>query len=161
MKLLVQAALLVMAAAQAPPPTFTDLANHTYTFGPEDKRTITLANGSGKAEEGGSLFELMKVHAIGDIDGDKLADAAVMLVESSGGTGRFYYLFVLMNRGGTLVQIEPPEWLGDRSVIQRVTIGKGTVAVRFVTHRDQDPACCPTRNVENRYRVVNGRLIGY
>ena len=60
----------------------------------------------------------MPVHAIGDIDGDKLADAAVMLVESSGGTGRFYYLFVLMNRGGTLVQIEQPEWLGDRSVIR-------------------------------------------
>ena len=163
MKLLVVAALLVTAATQAqPPPTFKDLANHTYTFGPEDKRTITLADGRGKEpEEGGSLFELMKVHAIGDIDGDKLADAAVMLVESSGGTGRFYYLFVLMNRGGTLVQIEQPEWLGDRSVMQRVTIGKGTVAVRFVTHRDQDPACCPTRNVENRYRVVNGRLIGY
>ena len=149
------------AAVQTQPPTFDDLAARTYTFGPEDKRTITLANGAGKeTEAGGSLFELMKVHAIGDLDGDKAADAAVLLVESTGGSGRFYYLFVLMNRGGTLVQIEQPEWLGDRSVIERVRIEKGIVAVRFLTHRDQDPACCPTRRVENRYRLVNGKLVG-
>lgn len=165
MTIVLLAAALALAPtldpAQAAPLAFADLANRTYTFGPEDKRTITLKDGTGKEpEDGGSTFALMKLHAIGDIDGDKAADAAVMLEESSGGSGHFYYLFVLMHKGGTLVQIEQPEWLGDRSVIERVTIGKGTVAVRFMTHRDQDPACCPTRRVENRYRVVNGQLVG-
>ena len=104
-------------------PTFNDLANFTYHFGPEDKRTVVLADGKGKdADE--SAFELMKLHAVGDLDGDKQPDAAAMLVESSGGSGHFYYLFVLLNKGGKLVQIEQPEWLGDRSVIQRVTINR-------------------------------------
>lgn len=140
-------------------PTFTDLANYTYDFGPEDKRTVRLEDGKGTdADE--SSFTLLSLHAIGDLDGDKAADAAAMLVESPGGTGSFYYLFVLLNKNGKLVQIEQPEWLGDRSVIQRVTINRGVLAVRFITHKDSDPACCPTRQVENKYRVVNGKIVG-
>lgn len=140
-------------------PTFADLANFTFDFGPEDKRRVVLKDGKGKdADE--STFELMKLHAIGDLDGDKQPDAAAMLVESSGGSGHFYYLFVLLNKGGKLVQIEQPEWLGDRSVIQRVTVNRGVLAVRFITHKDEDPACCPTRQVENRYRVVGTKLVG-
>jgi hypothetical protein len=140
-------------------PTFADLANYTYDFGPEDKRTVTLQDGKG-ADADESAFTLLKLHAIGDLDGDKLPDAAAMLVESPGGTGSFYYLFVLLSKGGKLVQIAHPEWLGDRSVIQRVTINRGVLAVRFITHKDSDPACCPTRQVENKYRVVNGKLVG-
>ena len=140
-------------------PRFADLANRAYDFGPEDKRTVTLKDGKGTdADE--STFELMKLHAIGDLDGDKQPDAAVLLEESSGGSGHFYYLFVLLNKGGTLVQIEHPEWLGDRSVIQRVAITRGVLAVRFITHKDTDAACCPTRQVENKYRVMNGKLVG-
>lgn len=155
------ACALLLAAAQAPKvPAVGDLANYTYDFGPEDKRTVTLKDGKGKDEDG-SMFELLKLHAIGDLDADKQPDAAAMLVELPGGSGHFYYLFVLLNRGGTLVQIRPPEWLGDRSVIQRITIDKGVLAVRFITHKPDDPSCCPTRQAENKYRVVNGKLVGF
>jgi hypothetical protein len=140
-------------------PTFGDLANFTYDFGPDDRRTVTLKDGRGKDADDG-MFELMKFHAIGDLDGDKQPDAAALLEESSGGSGHFFYLFVLLNKSGKLVQIEHPEWLGDRSVIERVMINRGVLAVRFVTHKDEDPACCPTRRVENRYRVVAGKLVG-
>ena len=152
--------LIALSLLQAPfVPAFADLAHYTYDFGPEDKRTVTLKDGKGTdADE--NVFDLMKLHAIGDLDGDKQPDAAAMLEESSEGSGHFYYLFVLLNKGGKLVQIEHPEWLGDRSVIQRVTINRGVLAVRFITHKDTDPACCPTRQVENRYRVVNGKLVG-
>jgi hypothetical protein len=160
MKLLTGLAIGVALWQAAFVPTLSDLANFTYDFGPEDKRTIVLKNGKGKDADD-SVFELMKLHAIGDLDGDKQPDAAAMLEESSGGTGHFYYLFVLLNKGGTLAQIEHPEWLGDRSVIQRVTINRGVLAVRFITHRDTDPACCPTRQVENKYRVVGGKLVGF
>ena len=154
------ASLAALALLQAPfVPTFADLANYTYDFGPEDKRTVTLKDGKG-TDTDENVFGLMKLHAIGDLDGDKQPDAAAMLEEFSEGSGHFYYLFVLLNKGGTLVQIEHPEWLGDRSVIQRVTINRGVLAVRFITHKDSDPACCPTRQVENKYRVVGGKLIG-
>jgi hypothetical protein len=158
MKLLAMFAMAFTLWQTAFVPTFADLANFTYNFGPQDKRTIVLKDGQGSADY--STFELMKLYAIGDLDGDKQPDAAAMIAEDGGGSGHFYYLFVLLNKGGTLVQIEHPEWLGDRSVIQRVTINRGVLAVRFVTHRDSDPACCPTRQVENKYRVVAGKLVG-
>jgi hypothetical protein len=149
-----------VAHAQAQPPTFEQLANGSYDFGPEDKRTLTLKGGVWHDAAEDSHFEIIKAHAIGDLDGDKARDAAVILMESSSGTGRFYYLFVFVSTGGTLVQLEPPQWLGDRSIIERVTIDRrGALGVRFVTHSPDDPSCCPTMRVENRYRVVKGRLV--
>lgn len=155
-------ALLALAAAQSPKPTLAQLGNFSYDFGPEDKRTVLLKDGIWKdPEEGGSTFELMKEFvSMGDLDGDKADDAAVMIRETSSGTGRFYFLFVVMNRAGKLVQLDAPEWLGDRSVIQRVTIDRRRIlAVRFITHTPNDPACCPTLRVENRYRVEKGKLV--
>ena len=158
---LLKTALVLLAFLQtAFVPALKDLENYTYDFGPEDKRVVALKDGQGKDADRESTFTLLKLHAIGDLDGDKQPDAAAMLLETTEGTGSFYYLFVLLNKGGKLVQIEHPEWLGDRSVMQRVTINRGVLAVRFITHKDQDPACCPTRQVENRYRVVGGKLEG-
>jgi hypothetical protein len=140
------------------PPTFADLANRTYSLGPEDKRTVTLVDGTGKDEEGGT-FVLLREFATGDLDGDHRLEAAAILKESSGGTGSFYYLFVFLNKSGTFAQVEQPEWLGDRSLIKGIRITRGVVGVRFVTHRPQDPECCPTLEVENRYRLVKDKLV--
>ncbi len=159
MKAAIVALSAFLAAAQpAKPPAFSDLANRTYSLGPEDKRTVTLVEGIGKDDEG-STFVLLKDFATGDLDGDRRPEAAAILMESSGGTGSFYYLFVFVNKDGTLVQVEQPEWLGDRSIIKRIRITRGMVGVRFVTHKPQDPACCPTMEVENRYRLVKDKLV--
>jgi hypothetical protein len=159
--ILVWVALLAFQPAPPAPPTFVTLANLAYDLGPDDERDIQLKDGRWTdPEAGGSTFTLMNEHAFGDLDGDRVPDAAAMLVEETTGTGRFYALFVFMNRGGKLEQLESPELLGDRSVIQRVTIDRrGTLAVRFMTHVDNDPPCCPTLRAENKYRVVNGKLI--
>jgi hypothetical protein len=150
--------------AAAPALTLKDLQNFTYDLGAsssvEDGK-VRLANGQWQDEKGGSRFLLLPVHAIADLDLDGSADAVAVLVEGSVGTGSFYYMFALMNRDGKPVQMGPPEWLGDRSVIQRVSVDrKGIITVRFVTHRDSDPACCPTLRIEDRFRVQDGKLIG-
>ena len=139
-------------------PSRADVSNHKLSLGPEDKRVVTLVNGTGKDDEG-SRFTLQPQFAAGDLDNDKLPDLAVVLMEDGGGSGRFYYLFTFLNKGGTLVQLEQPEWLGDRSQIKQVRINRGVLGVRFVTHKPDDPACCPTLEVENRYRFVKDRLV--
>ena len=55
----------------------------------------------------------------------------------------------------------PPEWLGDRSVVERLSIDrKGILSVRYLTHRDADRDCCPTLRIDDRYRVENEQLVG-
>jgi hypothetical protein len=121
---------------------------------------VPLSNGKW-TDHDGSTFSLHQVHAIGDLDGDGSADAAAIVVESTGGTGTFAYLFAVVGRDGKAVQAGEPEWLGDRSVVQRLTIDrKGVITIRYLTHADGDPLCCPTMTIEDQYRVEGGKLVG-
>jgi hypothetical protein len=147
------------------PLSLRDLENFTYDLGEnasvEDGR-IPLVGGRWRdPADGGSTFTLLPIHAIGDLDHDGNADAVGILLEGTTGTGSFYYLFALGNRGGKAEQLGPPEWLGDRSVIQRLTIDrKGIISVRYITHKDGDPLCCPTLRIEDRFRIQGGKLVG-
>ena len=144
---------------------FKDLQSFTYDLGETasvEGGKVPLANGTWKdPADGGSTFTLLPIHALGDFNGDGAIDAAAVLLEGTSGTGGFNYLFGLINENGKPVQLGPPEWLGDRSVIERLSIDRqGILTVRYITHKDRDPACCPTLRIEDRYRVENGKLVG-
>jgi len=160
--LLSVAALLALAAMA--PLTRAQLETFAYDLGATSSvegGKVPLVNGRWMDPVGGSTFTLHPTHAIGDLDGDGNADAVALLVEASGGTGSFYYMFAVMNLDGGPVQLGEPEWLGDRTVVQRLSIDrKGIISIRYVTHGDDDPACCPTMKIEDRYRVEKGKLIG-
>ena len=120
-----------------------------------------MANGKWTDADSGSTFTLHPIHALGDFDGDGNGDAIAILVESSAGTGSFYYMFAIGSRDGKLAQLGEPEWIGDRTVVQRLSIDrKGVITVRYITHAPGDPACCPTLRIEDRYRVEGGKLVG-
>lgn len=143
----------------------TVLPNFVFDLGPNasvEGGKVPLTNGRwNDPVEGGSSFSLLPVHAIGDLDGDGVADAAVVLVEVSAGTGTFAYLFAIKSHAGSATQLGPPEWLGDRSVVERIAIDKkGILSVRFLTHKDGDPECCPTLRINDRFRVDGGKLVG-
>ena len=146
------------------PLTRAQLETFTFSLGEVSSvegGKVPLSSGKWTDPEGGSTFSLHPTHAIGDLDGDGNADAVAILMESTGGTGTFYYMFAIANREGQPVQIGEPEWLGDRSVIQRLSVDrKGIITVRYVTHGDNDPSCCPTMKIEDRYRVSEGKLVG-
>jgi hypothetical protein len=163
--LIVAASIATLAAQAKPGLKPVEVANFVYDLGEGasvDGGKVPLKDGKWKdPAEGGSVFVLDSHQALGDLDGDGTGDAAAIVVEQSSGTGTFYFLFALLSRSGAAAQAGPPEWLGDRSVIERVSIDrKGTITLRYVTHKDGDPSCCPTMRIEDRYRIENGILTG-
>jgi hypothetical protein len=153
------------AAQPRRPLAFADLQSFTFDLGEHSSvegGRVPLSGGRWKdPSEGGSTFTLLKVHGAGDLDRDGAGDVAGVVVESTPGAGEFSYLFAVLNQEGGPVQAGTPEWLGDRSRVERLSIDrKGILTVRFVTHKDGDPPCCPTMRIEDRFRIVDGRLVG-
>ena len=67
--------------------------------------------------------------AFGDLDGDGVDDAVVVLVESSGGSGSFLYLAAVLNRDGSPENVATQS-LGDRGQVQKLSIESGQMVIR-------------------------------
>jgi heat shock protein HslJ len=93
-----------------------------------------------------------------DLDGDGIDDVAVLLAESSGGSGAFTYLAVVSCRDGRAVSIGTIG-LGDRVMIRSMAGREGAIVVEFVAAGPGEPLCCPTRNIRSRYRLRDGKLL--
>jgi hypothetical protein len=166
---LVAAPLLVVLVLSAAcggagtaPLTEEDLKNAEYQgIYPE---VVKLTDGQYEGEpfvEGGAsrptvLFA--EPYASGDLDGDSVDDAAVLLVENSGGSGSFVYLAAVLNRGGRPENVDT-QLLGDRAQIQSLAIANGQISVTMITHGPDDPMCCPTQEVEQIYELQENKLV--
>ncbi len=93
-----------------------------------------------------------------DLDGDGIDEAAVLLAESSGGSGVSTYLAVVSCRDGRAVNVGTTG-LGNRVMIRSIAGKEGAIVVVVVATDPGEPLCCPTRNVRNIYRLRNGNLL--
>ena len=110
--------------------------------------------------EGGSSRPTiaLQTYAPGDLDQDGAADAVVVLVENSGGSGSFIYLAAVLNENGVPVNTSTI-LLGDRVKVQSVQVADGQIRVMALSHAPDDPLCCPTQQVEMNYLLNSGQLI--
>ena len=110
--------------------------------------------------EGGSSRPTiaLQTHSYGDLDQDGVADAVVVLVENSGGSGSFIYLAAVLNENGVPMNTSTI-LLGDRVKVQSVQVADGQIKVSALTHAPEDPLCCPTQQVEMTYLLEAGQLI--
>lgn len=97
-------------------------------------------------------------YAFGDLNGDGVEDAVVALVESSGGSGNFYYLAAVLNQDGNAENVAT-QLLGDRVQVQSVSIDGAEITVKAVAHGPDDPMCCPTQEVTLVYRLDGEQLV--
>lgn len=107
-----------------------DLANGSYEL---DGLVIDLEDGRSEfpAAPGSASMvttTLTSWQAVGDFDGDGVADIGGIVVHSTGGTGNFRYLVTHFS-GGSAV---PGALLGDRIQIQRLSIGGGVIEVDYL-----------------------------
>lgn len=114
---------------------------------------ITLA--SGRAE----TTMIFGEPVFGDINGDGLADAAVMLVQEPGGTGTFYYLAAAVNTGSGY-QGTNALFLGDRIAPQNVSVSDGVIIANFAERGPNEPFTTRPSFGRSFYAsFVDGKLI--
>jgi hypothetical protein len=159
---------LVLTTACGPAEPLTDEALKDATYGGIYDESVQLNDGRYEGEpfvEGSAsrptvtFIELPGASpAYGDVDGDGVEDAAVLLVENSGGSGSFVYLAAVLNQNGSPENVATT-LLGDRAQVQSLTIEEGQIAVKMVTHGPDDPMCCPTQEVEQIYELEGDQLL--
>ncbi len=102
-------------------------------------------------------IRLLTFTAFGDLNNDSVDDAAVLLVENSGGSGSFVYLAAVLNSEGTAENVSTI-LLGDRVSPESIVIANGEIVVEANTHADDDPLCCPSLKTRTTYALQNGAL---
>ncbi|UCE30765.1 MAG: META domain-containing protein [Burkholderiales bacterium] len=95
--------------------------------------------------------------ARGDLDGDGVDEAAVMLTSHLGGTGVFHYVAVVGQRGAENRNIDT-RLVADRIQLRGMRIEKGGLVLDLVRAGPGDPSCCPSEVVTLEYRLQDGRL---
>jgi hypothetical protein len=153
---------LHLACGSTPDLTMDVLKNTEYQgIYPEP---VKLTDGKYEGEpfvEGGAsrpMVTFVEPMALGDLDGDGVDDAAVLLVENSGGSGSFVYLAAILNRGGKPENIAT-QLLGDRVQVQSLTIESGKIVVEALTHSPDDAMCCPTQESTQTYELQGNELV--
>jgi heat shock protein HslJ/LysM repeat protein len=155
-------------AGSAPAPaadgnlTLAQLQNATYTG--IYTYPVTLTDGKYEGEpfvEGGAarptVILVDDLIAYGDLNGDSINDAAVLLAENSGGSGVFTYVGAQLNQNGQPVDAGTV-WVGDRTQIKSMTVQNGQIGLEIVTQGPNDPMCCPTTKMRQTYALQKGQL---
>ena len=126
--------------------------NFSYVLGSGPKLTLK----DGLYEEGRSIQDYARIRldslTTDDLNGDGLKDIAVVLASNFGGSGHFYILTVLLNKADGLKQTNNLD-LGDRVVIQSLTISQGKILMEILTHGPDDPMSSPSKRIKSRYRL--------
>lgn len=131
---------VVVRTKGVPTPAF-DVRNMTYKV---ENGTFTLKNGKSEIEyTPGSATKntlmLFGEPAYGDLDGDGDTDAAVLLVNNSGGSGTFYYAALVVNDGTQIYHTTRAMLLGDRIAPQTIEIHEGRAVYNFAERRADEP----------------------
>ena len=137
-----------------------DPKNATYMV--EGKEILLV---DGRAEEVSSLDSVSKrvttifgEPTIGDLTGDGRRDAAVVLVQNSGGSGTFYYVAAAVSTGsgtkGTNAVL-----LGDRIAPQTIEIKNGQIIANYAERKPSEPMTAKPSVGVTKYLKLNGTTL--
>jgi hypothetical protein len=96
--------------------------------------------------------------AMGDLNGDRVEDGAVVLISNPGTSGTYYDLAVVVNLRGYGFNVAS-EALGEGIQVKAVAIVSEVIKVEMVVHGPHDPHCCPTLPVTKTYRLQGPELV--
>jgi hypothetical protein len=121
----------------------------------DGSRKVAAAHGSVTKARTAALGQPVNV----DMDGDGDKDAALLFTHDPGGSGTFYYVAAAINVNGRY-QATNTILLGDRIAPLDITIGRGTVVVKYADRRLEEPmSIAPAVNKTTVIILKNNKLI--
>lgn len=153
-------ALLFSACAHRAGAAPSDPLNTTYLI---EGKPIHLRDGRAEAPAApGSAARVRTVvlgaPVYGDLTGDGEADAALILVQDSGGSGTFYYVAAALRMGVSYRGTNTAR-LGDRVAIHDLRIRNGVVIVDYADRRTSEPMSAePTVDESRDFVLRDGKL---
>jgi len=134
------------------------LLNLTYTL--PDIGQVTLVGGS--YEDTANMILVVTgeqpIYALGDLNGDGNEDAVIIMVANTGGSGRFVFMMAVTNGTGGPQNVAAT-FMGDRVLVNSLTIEDGQVLADVTTQGPDDALCCPTLDVKQVYALRGNGLI--
>jgi hypothetical protein len=122
-----------------------------------EEGSVRLRGGMYEDAERRVVVFLLPEYAVGDLDGDSVPDAAVILATNPGGSGTFHDLVAVLNRDGQ-PRAAATTFIGDRVPTERIRIAEGTIELDVTMHGPGDPMCCPSMEATRSFRLDGGAL---
>jgi heat shock protein HslJ len=142
--------------------TYEELANMAYMCSFREDCEIKLtAGGYQESIEGSAasvIVQLSNHMAFGDINGDGVEEAFVVMVTHTGGSAVLYELLLVEKQNGELVNTAR-SLLGDRIILNDLSMEDGEIIATMIVAGPNDTMCCPGTPVTQRYRVESGELV--
>jgi len=146
--------------AVAPTVVAFDPTNATYSI---DDQPVALVNGKAQVPAAPGSAEQVTTSIFGepvsgDLNGDGRPDAAVMLVQDSGGSGTFYYIAAAINatsgaEGSNAIL------LGDRIAPQNIAIQNGQIVANYADRNPGEPmSTAPSLGVSKYFTYQSSTL---
>jgi heat shock protein HslJ len=143
-------------------PTLQELQNMTYTSEWTESGLAPLVDGEYREQAAPDSATEIVVQLTDNIVAGMLGleqeASAVVLVSQPGGSGSFYDLAVVTRIDGEPVNITT-SLIGDRIQINSMSIQDGEIILDMITHGPDDPMCCPTQHVIQRYAIQDDELV--
>lgn len=95
----------------------------------------------------------------GDLNGDHVTDAFVILGFNYGGSGMAITGYAVLASQGKPT-VTTPLLFGDRAQLNSIKIVSGKVIIDAILAGPDDPSCCPSMKRILTYHVKNGKLVG-
>ena len=148
-----------IAAADLPDPGTAPLSA-TYQI---DGREVTLTNGKTIVEmypESASqtVVQVTGSPVVGHLNEDNLPDAALLLVQTTGGSGSFFYVATATNRDDRF-DGSKAFFLGDRIQPQLLAIDHRLVIVDYLDRSPQTPMAVSPDQMQSIYLQLDGNTL--
>jgi heat shock protein HslJ len=143
-------------------PTKDELKNTTYTSEWTESGFAPLLNGEYREpiapDSATEIVILLTDQLVAGEIGTIGQAAAVILVTQPGGSGSFYDLAIVAKVNDESVNLATT-LIGDRVQINAIAIENSEVVLDLIIHGPEDPMCCPTQYVIQKFALQDGELV--